>query len=101
MSPSAAAWAPIRWRMLPACSRIVAAVSISGLIQSINLAMRRCDRLSVDVAPGEESVSEAGFRLPDEPGRYRLEIDLVDEGLAWFSWDGSQPLFVDVDIVSV
>ncbi len=58
-------------------------------------------RLSADVAPGEETVIEAGFRLPDEPGRYRLEIDLVDEGLAWFSWDGSQPLFVDVDIVSV
>ena len=58
-------------------------------------------RLSADVAPGEETVIEAGFRLPDEPGRYRLEIDLVDEGLAWFSWDGSQPLYVDVDIVSV
>jgi hypothetical protein len=37
-----------------------------------------------DVAPGETLRAELPVRGPIPPGRYRLALDLVDEGRAWF-----------------
>jgi tRNA (mo5U34)-methyltransferase len=43
-----------------------------------------------DVAPGEAAVIEITMRAPAEPGRYRLEFDMVSEHLAWFEDLGSE-----------
>ncbi|HEX8685750.1 MAG TPA: DUF1698 domain-containing protein, partial [Pyrinomonadaceae bacterium] len=42
-----------------------------------------------DVAPGESASVEIAMRAPAEPGRYRLEFDMVSEHLAWFEDLGS------------
>ena len=41
--------------------------------------------LPVDVAPGETIEMTIGVRAPHAPGRYHYELDLVHEGVAWFS----------------
>jgi SAM-dependent methyltransferase len=38
-----------------------------------------------DVAPGQEVELELSVTAPVEPGDYLLELDLVQEGVAWFS----------------
>ncbi len=48
--------------------------------------------IPLDVAPGESVVIEARIALPDEPGNYTLELDLVHEGVTWFKDKGSPVL---------
>ena len=43
-----------------------------------------------DVGPGESAAIEIAMRAPSEPGRYRLEFDMVSEHLAWFEDLGSE-----------
>jgi hypothetical protein len=50
------------------------------------------------VAPGERLTVEVETRAPTPPGRYRLAIDLVDEGRAWFSDLGNRRLEHDVTV---
>ena len=39
------------------------------------------------------------FRVPMPPrGQYKLEFDLVSEGVAWFALNGSQPVVMDVTV---
>jgi SAM-dependent methyltransferase len=42
-------------------------------------------QLPHDVGPGEEVELELTVTAPIEPGEYVLELDLVQEGVAWFS----------------
>jgi ABC-type polysaccharide/polyol phosphate transport system ATPase subunit len=49
-----------------------------------------------DVFPGETVRVELKFVLPG-PGRYRVELDLVDEGVCWFADRGSTPLRLEVE----
>jgi hypothetical protein len=46
-------------------------------------------RLPRDIAPGETVRLRAAVRAPDEPGRYRLQLELVHEHTTWFSEQGS------------
>ena len=48
------------------------------------------------VAPGETLEVSCSFDAPSVPGRYRLELDMVDEGIAWFAGRGSASLDVDL-----
>ena len=50
------------------------------------------------VAPGETRRLELRLRGPIPPGRYRLALDLVEEGRFWFAELGSRPLELDVDV---
>ena len=43
-----------------------------------------------DIEPGESVTMEIAMRAPAEPGRYRLEFDMVSEHLAWFEDLGSE-----------
>jgi hypothetical protein len=47
--------------------------------------------LPADVAPGATVAVEDAFPAPSEPGRYVVELDLVDEGFAWFHDAGATP----------
>jgi hypothetical protein len=53
-----------------------------------------------DVEPGEAVDLLVVAPVPAEPGRYILELDLVDEGIAWFGSLGSPTLTVALDAVS-
>jgi hypothetical protein len=50
------------------------------------------------VEPGELLTIAVDTRAPTPPGRYRLAIDLVDEGRAWFSELGNHRLEDDVEV---
>ena len=44
------------------------------------------------VAPGAVLALEHRMLAPDRPGRYRVKVDLVDEGKSWFEDHGSSPV---------
>jgi hypothetical protein len=48
--------------------------------------------------PKEEVALGVTVRAPERPGRYILEVDLVEEGIAWFSDRGSPTSRVDVEV---
>ena len=45
-----------------------------------------------DVPPGETVQFDVRIALPDAPGNYTLELDLVQEGVSWFKEQGSPVL---------
>ncbi len=47
--------------------------------------------LSRDMAPGDEDDLTIILRAPPGPGRYAVDLDLVREGITWFSPGGTQP----------
>ena len=50
------------------------------------------------VAPGEEVLINLNVKSPESPGRYILAVDLVCEGVTWFSRAGTTPLFIPARI---
>lgn len=50
------------------------------------------------LAPGETWSGEFPVRAPERPGHYLLQVDLVREGVAWFSTKGVTPLTRQVKI---
>ena len=44
------------------------------------------------IDPGGHATVAIPIRLPDEPGQYVAEVDLVHEGVRWFSECGMKPL---------
>jgi hypothetical protein len=55
--------------------------------------------LSKDLAPGEEAEVPLVITAPKDPGEYTLEIDVVQEGVAWFSEKGSPTAKAKVTVV--
>ena len=54
--------------------------------------------LSGDLAPGAETQITLTVNAPRTPGDYTLEIDMVHEGVTWFSEKGAQPLRLNVRV---
>src|SRR5213080_1951649 len=52
-----------------------------------------------DLAPGEETEVPLSITAPKEPGDYTLEIDLVQEQVAWFSEKGSPTAKTKITVV--
>ena len=52
-----------------------------------------------DLRPGEETEVPLLVTAPKEPGEYVLEVDLVQEQVAWFSDKGSQTARAKVTVV--
>ncbi|MEX0868468.1 MAG: hypothetical protein WD011_02240, partial [Nitriliruptoraceae bacterium] len=50
--------------------------------------------LPASVPPGATATLKLQVRAPSDPGEYLLEIDLVEEGLAWFKERGSPAAIV-------
>jgi|SRR4029453_8883251 hypothetical protein len=59
------------------------------------------DRLGIsrDMKPGEEVELPLTVTAPQEPGEYILEVDLVQEQVAWFSDKGSPTAKTKVTVV--
>ena len=55
--------------------------------------------LAVDVQPGERVIAWLSIAAPRPPGRYRLALDLIDEGRLWFAELGNRTLELDVDVL--
>jgi SAM-dependent methyltransferase len=55
-------------------------------------------RLPHDLAPGEEAEVSLAATCPGEPGDYVLELDMVQEMIAWFKDRGSEPARVRVRV---
>ena len=55
--------------------------------------------LSANLKPGEETVVPLVITAPNEPGDYLLELDLVQEQVAWFSEKGSPTARTKVTVV--
>jgi SAM-dependent methyltransferase len=90
-----------RWRALPVGERGV--VELGAHLGPAGGELRRDAfraPLPREVAPGEEVEVELRFPLPPEPGRHRLILDLVDEGIAWFADRGSLPLELELVVGS-
>ena len=54
-----------------------------------------------DMDPGETVEVRLGARMPPTPGTYRVELDLVHEGFAWFAGQGSPTLTLQVDVDAI
>ncbi len=52
-----------------------------------------------DVAPGGTATVQFVAVAPAQPGSYTLELDMVQEGIAWFSHYGSPPACLPVQVV--
>jgi hypothetical protein len=52
-----------------------------------------------DLAPGEETDTPLGVTAPKDPGDYILEIDVIQEQVAWFSDKGSQTAKTKITVV--
>ncbi len=55
-------------------------------------------RLPGDVAPGATAECTLTITAPREPGAYRLELDLVQEGVSWFADRGSKTALTAVRV---
>ena len=52
-----------------------------------------------DMKPGNQTALDIRVTAPQLPGQYLLELDLVQEGVAWFAVHGSSTARVTVDVV--
>ena len=52
-----------------------------------------------DLAPGEEAEVPLGITAPKTPGDYVLEIDVIQEGVAWFAEKGSPTAKTNITVV--
>jgi ABC-type polysaccharide/polyol phosphate transport system ATPase subunit len=85
------------WRALPPTRR--GTIMVGGRLYSAAGPHGETLRALIprDVHPRERACVEYKFKLP-EPGRYWVEIDLVDEGICWFAERGSQTLRVEISV---
>lgn len=51
------------------------------------------------MAPGEKVDLSLNIKIPPTPGRYTLELDLVQESVAWFKEKGAQTLQLPVEVL--
>jgi ABC-type polysaccharide/polyol phosphate transport system ATPase subunit len=85
------------WRALPPTRR--GTVMVGGRLHSGERFLGETLRALIprDVHPDERACVEFKFKLPGA-GRYRVDIDLVDEGICWFAERGSTTLPLEVTI---
>jgi SAM-dependent methyltransferase len=57
-------------------------------------------RLDGAVAPGASAELTLTVTAPPEPGAYALEVDLVEEGVAWLAERGSPPARVEIAVTA-
>jgi hypothetical protein len=50
----------------------------------------------MELAPGASTTLVLQVTAPARPGRWTLELDMVDEGVTWFSRQGSPTARLDI-----
>ena len=55
-------------------------------------------QLSKDLPPGNEEQVTLRVTAPEEPGAYQMELDMVEEGVAWFKQRGSETAIFPVSV---
>jgi ABC-type polysaccharide/polyol phosphate transport system ATPase subunit len=85
------------WRALPPTRR--GTVMVGGRLHSGERFLGETLRALIprDVHPRERACVELKFKLPG-PGRYFVDLDLVDEGICWFVEHGSQTLRLEITV---
>lgn len=85
------------WRVLPPTR--LGTVMVGGRLYGGERFLGETLRALVprDIYPKERACVEYKFKLPG-PGRYQIEVDLVDEGICWFSERGSETLRLEVTV---
>ncbi|ALG05595.1 class I SAM-dependent methyltransferase [Kibdelosporangium phytohabitans] len=58
------------------------------------------DSVRCPLRPGEQTEALIRVKAPTEPGSYELEVDVVQESVAWWADRGSQPVQVPVEVRS-
>jgi hypothetical protein len=53
-----------------------------------------------DLAPGASVTLEVPVTAPDEPGEHALELDVVQEAVAWWAESGSTPARTTITVTS-
>lgn len=54
--------------------------------------------MNADLPPGGETEMTLAITAPGTPGEYTLELDMVHEGVTWFSEKGARPLRLKVRV---
>jgi SAM-dependent methyltransferase len=57
--------------------------------------------LPESLSPGQTAMILLPIRAPEKPGRYCLEVDLVQEGVRWFKDAGSSTLLLSVRVAGL
>jgi SAM-dependent methyltransferase len=57
--------------------------------------------LPESLSPGQTAMILLPIRAPEKPGRYCLEVDLVQEGVRWFKDAGSSSLLLSVRVAGL
>ena len=52
--------------------------------------------LPYDIKPGSNVEVTIQYKAPEEPGKYTMKIDMVDERITWFEDAGSNPILLDM-----
>jgi hypothetical protein len=52
------------------------------------------------VRHGDSGTVQLGIVAPEAPGAYQLEIDIVREGVTWFSEQGCRPSSIAIHVVA-
>ena len=53
--------------------------------------------IAEDLGPNESVVLTLDIRVPKQPDVYKIELDLLDNQVAWFRYSGSMPVKVKLD----
>lgn len=54
--------------------------------------------LTADVLPGASAEMSLRIAAPETSGSYRLEVDMIQEGVGWFAERGSEPAIIKLDV---
>jgi SAM-dependent methyltransferase len=77
-------------------------VCVGGRLRAVSGTRHELDFLRAplphDTAPGQRVAVSCTVAVPAAPGRYVVEIDMVDEGVAWFGARGSPTLTFDLTV---
>ncbi|SKA76595.1 hypothetical protein SAMN05443428_101224 [Caloramator quimbayensis] len=50
------------------------------------------------IRTGEEALIDMKLKSPDTEGSYKIEIDMVHEGVTWFEQKGSKTLIINLEV---
>jgi hypothetical protein len=66
--------------------------------ETLTLDDGRTSIVALDVDPGGSVTVKLVVTVPEQPGHYRLELDVVEEGVTWFAVQGSVVLRLPVHV---